>query len=158
MTIEYVHSAIIPAAFSMLPGRMDSPEAEAMILAIGAQESGFTDREQMQSGPARGFWQFERGAVNRVLAHETLGPIIKAILPQMAYKPWDCYDAIQHNDVLACIFARLLLWTHPAKLTEKDGPGEGWAQYLETWRPGKPRVVDWPENFGRAWQLVEGAA
>src|SRR3546814_6857126 len=39
-----------------------------MLLAIGLQESRFLHRAQI-GGPARGYWQFERGGVHGVLSH-----------------------------------------------------------------------------------------
>ena len=40
--------------------RVDSPEAEVLLLAIATQESALRHRTQV-GGPARGYWQFERG-------------------------------------------------------------------------------------------------
>jgi hypothetical protein len=60
--------------------------------------------------------------------------------------------AIEHNDILAACFARLLLWTDPRLLPQ--GPEravDGWAQYLATWRPGKPHAATWGGHFSTAW-------
>ncbi len=50
---EALASAVVPA-LSLLPGKMDTPEARVMLLAIGLQESHLTFRRQRPTGPARG--------------------------------------------------------------------------------------------------------
>lgn len=155
-TIEYVSATVYPAAIALLPERMDSLEAKAMVLAIGSQESGFAHRKQV-GGPAQGFWQFETGGVNGVLSHPATKPVIEAILPAIVVKPWEVYDALIYHDVLACVMARLLLWTYPAALPKRDNLAGGWNQYLDCWRPGKPHREVWPGNFDKAWQIVGGS-
>lgn len=50
---------------------MDSAAARCQMLAIGLQESRLQHRRQ-NGGPARGFWQFEKGGgVKGILFHET---------------------------------------------------------------------------------------
>lgn len=153
-TLDYIRGFILPAGLSLLPERMNSREAKAMLLAIGFQESGFVYRRQV-SGPARGWWQFEeRGGVNGVLSHSATKPAIDAALASLHYQPWDCYDALADNDVLAAVFARLLLWTHPARLPQQNEVGGAWSYYLDTWRPGKPHKETWEGNYERAWEVV----
>ena len=43
--------------------RVQSPEAEVLLLAIATQESALRHRTQV-GGPARGHWQFERAAAS----------------------------------------------------------------------------------------------
>ncbi len=127
-----------------------------MLLAIGLQESGLCKRRQL-GGPARGFWQFERNGIIGVLRHrETIGPLNKA-LNTLCYLPneSECYDAVEHNDVLAAVFARLLLWTLPSALPTKDETAIGWTQYLDAWRPGRPHEARWSGNYRAAWAHVE---
>ena len=154
----YVYKHIIPAALDMLPGRMYSPEAVAMILAIGLQESKFLHRRQVPNGPANGFWQFEKGGgVKGVLTHSSTSSTVKAILTDLRY-PTDtesCYQAIRHNDVLACVFARLLLWTVKGRLPLRNEPDLAWNQYLGAWKPGKPHPETWDENFYEAWRFID---
>lgn len=156
-TLYYVYKHIIPVALSYLPGQMTSPQAKAMLLAIGLQESKFGARVQGGGGPAHGFWQFERGgAVKGVLKHAHTSVILQPVLNVLNY-PADvdvCYAAIVHNDVLACIFARLLLWTVPGVLPIAGETAKGWEQYLVGWQPGKPRPKDWPTNFTEGWRTV----
>lgn len=152
---EYVSGIVYPGAISFLPSRMASTEAKALVLAVGFQESGFTHRRQFPTGPARGFWQFEEaGGLNGVLGHRLTKPLIDQILPVLVVKPWECFDAIADNDVLACIFARLLLWTHPDALPARGDAAKAWDYYRTTWRPGKPHPATWETNYARAWEMV----
>ena len=142
---------------SLLPPKMDSTEAKAMVLAIGFQESKFEHRRQMNDGPARGYWQFEQGGgVRGVLNHPATERYIKVFCQKfdIPWYPLECWNAIEYNDVLACAFARLLLLTAPWSLPGPTAVEEGWKQYLWCWRPGMPRRDDWPDNFIKAWQLV----
>lgn len=150
--LEHVRAFIIPAAMSLLPIEMNTGPAHVMLLAIGLQESRFAFRRQV-GGPARGFWQFEHGGgVRGVLRHEATAPLIGRAIDVLQYDADECFDAIEHNDVLACVFARLLLWTHPGPLPLE--PAAAWAYYLATWRPGKPRAETWDDCYQRAVDLV----
>lgn len=148
----YIKSAVIPSALLMLPTKMDSPEARAMLLAIGLQESNFVWRRQI-GGPARSFWGFELGGLRGVLTHIATRPLIEPLLGEIRYGLTTelSYTAIEHNDVLACVYARLLLWTGPRPLPAKSEANEGWAQYMDLWRPGTPRRATWNGYFEQAW-------
>lgn len=153
--VYYVHKHLIPSALAFLPGTMSTPEARAMLLAIGFQESRFQFRRQLPNGPAHGFWQFERaGGVRAVLKQNAA--IILPILDTLRYKPNELlvYDALVDNDLLACIFARLLLWNVRGALPKQHESEKGWRQYLEGWGPGKPHPATWPDFFNEAWQIV----
>jgi hypothetical protein len=157
-TLEYVHGLVIPAAFKLLPDNMNTIAAKAMLLAIGLQESGFKYRRQI-GGPARSFWQFERaGGVAGVLTHRASKPHITPILRAMGYdfRATTSHNAIEHNDVLACAFARLLLWTSPRGLPISSDAAGGWAMYIECWRPGEPRRESWVEHYSTAWKIALG--
>lgn len=148
----------LPAALALLPGRMDSPNARAEILTIGLQESdGMSARVQYGGGPAHGLWQFEKnGGVKVVLTHPETGIIILPILKILNYPASiaECYAAITHNDVLACVFARLLLWSVPGALPQPHEAEKGWQQYLSAWRPGKPHRQTWDGFYTEAWRTV----
>lgn len=157
MTETYILAHVIPAAVGLLPPGMGGDKATAMLVAIALQESAFEARQQI-GGPARGFWQFEKGGgVAGVLTHRYTADPIRRVCAVLCYQPSvdGCYAAIRDNDVLACCFARLLLWTVPGSLPGRDEVARGWQQYLAGWRPGKPRPTDWPANFARAWALVD---
>ncbi len=153
---EVVERAIEPAQ-SLLPARMDTPAARVMLLAIGLQESQFVHRRQI-GGPARGFWQFEkgsrasRGGVWGVYLH----PVSKGHLAvlckarSVACDPEAIYAALEYDDVLAAGVARLLLWTDTKALPAIGDADAGWALYLRTWRPGKPKPDNWPPLYHQA--------
>lgn len=158
-TLTYLNRHAIPTAFALLPIGMGSPQARAMMLAIALQESKAAARKQ-RKGPARGFYQFEEGGgVKGVLTHRATKTIASDVLNTLSYAPWtvtDVYEAITHNDVLASVFARLLLWTDAESLPNETDPSAGWRIYLRTWRPGKPHPHTWVEHFTTAWDLAGG--
>lgn len=156
--IDIVHHHVIPAAFALLPAVMRSERATAMLLAIGLQESRFLARRQFV-GPARGFWQFERAGVEGVLAHHASREYARAALRQLRYEhhgrqPSEVHAALEHNDVLAAVFARLLLWTLPDPLAHRGDEFGAWSHYLAAWRPGKPRPETWGTFFNEAHDRV----
>lgn len=156
---QRIAQVVIPETLALLgQPRLDTPAARAMLLAIGLQESRFEHRVQI-GGPAHGYWQFEEGGgVKGVLRHEaTKGPI-RAVLAArgVADTTRAAYDAIVSDDVLACAFARLLLWTLPGALPARGDPEGGWRQYVDAWRPGKPHRQTWDALYAQAWGLVAG--
>jgi hypothetical protein len=161
--IELIRHHVIPAAYSLLPPRMQTVEATALLYAIGLQESRFTHRQQV-GGPARGFWQFERGGgVTGVLTHRASAQHATAVFSGLQYSlPGDVlaridavYALIAHNDVAACALARLLLWTDGKSLpSEVLGPTAGWLAYTRNWRPGKPHRDTWDEFWRQGWLLA----
>lgn len=151
-TRGYVERSVLPAALSLLPPSMDSAEARALLIAIGLQESRFEYRRQVR-GPARGFWQFEQAGVRGVLNHHAAKPRLGPVLEALRVLPDECFEAIAHNDVLACVFARLLLWTHPQPLPREAAVA--WRYYLATWRPGKPHRRTWDDFYASAWSVNE---
>jgi hypothetical protein len=156
--IEHIQRYTIPAAYALLPPQMESDHATAMLLAIGLQESQFLQRSQLK-GPARGFWQFELGGIAGVLRHERTRAPMHEVLTTLRYgalsdRVASCYKIIEHSDTLACVFARLLLWTLPFALPEEDQPERGWLQYVQAWRPGIPRRETWDVYYRDAWDRV----
>lgn len=154
-TADYLRQIVIPAAFALLPPEMASPEATALLMAIALQESGCTARRQV-GGPARGYWQFEVNGVRAVMAHPACYKPMNAATDALGYTydSTDLYVALEHNDVLAAIFARLLIWSDPHALPPATDPDAGWKVYVAAWRPGTPRPADWPANFAHGWQAV----
>lgn len=146
--IELLRSSVIPAALSVLPVEMRSPEAARLILAIGQQESGYRTRVQV-GGPARGWWQFELAGIAGVMGHPRSRPYLQPAITALGYRytptPFGFTQIIEHNDFVACVFARLLLWTlaGPIPTTETAS----WTAYVAAWRPGKPRVDDWATSW-----------
>lgn len=162
-----LHARIVPAAYDVLPPAMQSDRATAMLLAIALQESKCVHRYQLprqpggKPGPARGFWQFEAGgAVKGVLTHPKTQPYARSAMVALCYSRSltvnEIHALLEHNDVLAAVFARLNLWWLAGALPGRENPQEGWRQYLEAWRPGEPHPETWDGYFTRAWTLVAG--
>lgn len=151
----FLDVALFPA-LRMLPARMDSQEARAMILAIGLQESKLRHRQQI-GGPAHGYLQFERsGGVTGVLRHPASAELARDICLRLDIQPEPVavYMAIVYNDVLACVFGRLLLWTSPLALPRQGDSDAGWHMYRSVWRPGRPHPETWDEHYRHAWRVV----
>ena len=154
----YLARHALPTALSLLPDVMDTPAARALVLAICWQESGCKARRQYGHGPARGFAQFEMGGVEGVLEHPASRAHAAALCGTLGYDPADArgvHLALEHNDVLALGFARLLLWTDPRPLPQADAAPSGWLLYLATWRPGKPRPEKWAASFAHGWAAAD---
>ena len=154
----FIESALFPA-FRLLPVAMGSPAAMAMCVAIALQESKLTYRHQI-NGPAHGYFQFERnGGVHGVLTHHSTRPHAVQICEDLDITPTgdEVYAAIEFHDVLACAFARLLLWSLPQAMPPQDDPDAGWKAYIDAWRPGKPHPDTWRANFDIGWLAVADA-
>jgi len=157
ITLQDVRSQILRPALLLLPARMTSPEAEVMLLAIGLQESRFKHRKQIR-GPARGFPQFEVGGVRGVMNHPSSRPHARIVASARDVD----YDAVaiqarmEHDDVLALAFARLLLWTDPQPLPKMGDAQGAWDLYIRTWRPGKPHRHTWDTLYHEAHRAVTG--
>lgn len=138
-----LRDAIVPA-LALLPAVMDSTKARVILLAIAGQEADFRHRYQILNtpgakGPARGLWQFERGGgVTGTLNHKSSSSHARSFAQQRvgATDPDSVWQALEHDDILAAIYARLLLWTDAAALPEVGDVEGAWQLYLRCWRPG----------------------
>jgi hypothetical protein len=156
MVLSDVVEFVIAPGLKLLPEKMTSPAAIALLLAIGLQESRFTHRRQV-NGPARGFYQFEQGGgVVGVLHHWQTSGIIRGILDRLEYdySAMSSHTAIENNDTLATVYARLLLWTLPGSLPGRHEDEKAWGQYLAAWRPGRPHRETWNAFYSQAWGCV----
>lgn len=148
-----IEEAILDAidqALSLLPRAMTSDRARVMLITIGLQESRFEHRRQIVGGkpigPAKGFWQFERGGgCKGVVTHLASRYWMHQICQQrgVAFNATAIWNAIEHDDVLAAAAARLLLFTDPRSLPDVDDARGGWNLYFRTWRPGQPHRQTW---------------
>jgi hypothetical protein len=162
MDLKEITSTAISPALALLPAAMDTPQARCMLLAIGLQESRFVHRRQI-GGPARGFWQFEkgtrasRGGVWGVYLHPASKGHLAALCKarSVACDPDAIYGALEYDDILAAGVARLLLWTDPGKLPAVGDADAALALYLRTWRPGKPHPQTWPDLYRQAVAEVQ---
>lgn len=154
MKTELLIKNAFDPALAMLP-QMDSVGARILMLAIANQESGCEYRKQI-NGPAKSYWQFEQGGgVRGVLTHPASKPHIRKVLATLDYDPdstsAECYAAIEHNDILAAAFARLLIWTDSEPLP--NGSSYAWGLYMRTWRPGRPHPANWSANYKKAEEI-----
>lgn len=155
MLKNFTEWAINPA-YALLPEKMNTPQATTLLLAIALQESDLKYRAQ-KGGPARGYLMFEHsGGVAGVLKHHTTEFYAASACRALDYPVTSVavYQAIEHNDILAAAFARLLLWTLPQPLAVN--PGSAWEQYMQAWRPGKPHPERWEASWSRATAHVKG--
>ena len=158
IALATVISDILGPGLAQLPLAMDSPKACVMLLTIGLQESKFQHRAQVLNGggkgPARGLWQFERGGgVKGVMNHAaTTGHAFR--LCQDRGVAWDSqaiWERLETDDILACGFARLLLYSDPKPLPALDDVDGAWELYAKrTWRPGKPHLSTWAGHHAAA--------
>lgn len=149
--------AAIRPALELLGPQFRSREAQALLLAIALQESGLRARHQHGGGPAHGLWQFELIGCRGVLEHSATSVAAGRLCRDLLYAPdpLAVYGAIENGDVLAASFARLVLWRLPNPLPELGAdPEEGWRQYIECWRPGKPHRERWDDNWTEAVEAV----
>lgn len=163
-----LHEQIILPGLDLLQslgGPARAPAPERLLLAIAGQETAWVERVQRSkgrdgawiSGPARGFWQFERGGgVRGVLSHPRTVKLAYSLCSSRLVAPTatDVHLRLAKDDLLACGFARLLLLTDPAPIPE-DQAG-AWACYLRNWRPGKPDASRWPACWKEARAVVDG--
>jgi len=134
-----------------------SDNANRMLLAIAQQESGpnlnarYQNSPSASPGPARGWWQFEQGGgVTGVINHSATKSMVVQVTNALTIvnQPAAVWRALEGHDLLACCFARLLLWTDPGALPTTQQAG--WNCYLNLWRPGKPKPDAWPGNWANA--------
>ena len=154
--VQAVHEAL-----RLLPPAMDTKEARLLMYAIGLQESRFTHRAQVidggGKGPARGYWQFERGGgVTGVLRHPASRFWMSSACNarNVPAQPMNVWLALETDDVLAAAAARLLLFTDPARIPAIGEQSEAWRYYLRNWRPGKPHPSTWQECYETALKAV----
>lgn len=163
--LDAIRLYIIRPGLLLLPERMRSPEAEALLLAIGLQESRFEHRRQIvrnrdgllvPTGPARGWPQFERIGLQEVMTNRLTRQHFESVCEVLRYPlNFDfVFEGITHNDTLACCAARLLLWADPEPLPGATEMQAGWRYYLRQWRPGKPHFETWPNFWRDAWEFA----
>jgi hypothetical protein len=158
--IDHVLTHTVPAGYAVLPPAMESPRATALVLAIGLQESRFLNRRQLDDGPARGFWQFEQNGVRGIVKHPSSRAPLAAALRALRYerllnKVVATQLALEHNDTLAFVFARLALWTLAGSLPGRGHADAAWRQYIAAWNPGDPKPETWAAFFEEAWERTE---
>lgn len=138
----------------LVPAIPVSDQARVEVMAIAGQESDWRARRQI-GGPARSYWQFEKGGGVAGLFGST--PHQLAVVCAYLDIPFDAttvFEAMAWNDRLSCCMARLLLWTDAAPLPAVGDANGAWAYYQSNWRPGAPHPEVWPTNYKTASQLL----
>lgn len=155
MSPEMFLKVAIDPGLAVLPESMRSDDARRFLLAICLQESGLKYRRQIK-GPARGFPMFETNGLRGVLNHRSSKDLARAVLGVLELEGMDAdipslHAVFEFNDALAISFARLLIYTLPSKLPTTAA--DGWKQYINAWRPGRPHENAWLGN----WTLANAA-
>ena len=137
---------LVREGLKYLPANMSNklPEVMVAMLSIGLQESRFVHRYQVLNtpgvkGPARGFWQFESGGgVKGVMTHAASKEHLQKVCRQLGvpFERQAIWLSLEHNDNLAVVCARLLLYTDPKPLPLVQDIDGMWDYYLRNWRPG----------------------
>ncbi len=137
-------------------GIKSDDRALVMLMTIAGQESLWAHRKQI-GGPARSYWQFEKGGgVAGVLQHAATKGAAAAVCKQLDI-PCDVttvYEAMAWNDTLAACMARLLLYSDPRALPAVGDQEAGWDYYIRNWRPGMPHPQTWPARYAKAMEIV----
>lgn len=131
----------------------DSVDASRMILAAALQESGLRTRHQI-GGPAHGGTQFEIiGAAEAIRVDDLLG---KHFLKRLGLPrdPEGLHRALEWSEIGMVVCSRLLLWPHPKALPSAGEQYEGWEQYYDRWKPGKPHPERWAASWAGACEAV----
>lgn len=124
---------------ALLPSLPWDNRAGVVLLANAMQESDLANRVQMGGGPARGLWQMELGGgVHGVMTHPASSKLAGQLLARRGVPQTErsAYLALAGDDLLACGFARLLLWTDAKPLPDLGDSDGAFAYYLRLWRPG----------------------
>lgn len=145
------------ALLASVAGVKSDARARLLVMAIAGQESAWRYRLQV-GGPARSFWQFEKGGgVRGVLTHPATQGAIRDVCAELFIICVEdvVYEAMAWNDVLGACMARLLLYTDPAPLPDAGQVNQAWEYYLRNWRPGMPHPDVWPGRYGTAMGLCK---
>lgn len=159
MDTKDFYSDIVNPSLSLLAGLANIPvtdQARVMVMAIAGQESNWRARRQI-GGPARSYWQFEKGGGVAGLFAVTPTQL-QAVCTHLDIPcdPTTVFEAMAWNDTLGCCMARLLLFTDPAQLPAVGDVQGGWSYYQRNWRPGAPHPEVWPAKYATAQGLVHG--
>jgi len=171
MSKQILAEIINPALDRLAAHRIPVTDAaRVMLYAIGLQESNLQHRFQISQrsngerfrGPARGFWQFEiGGGVAGVMAHKSSADIARAFTAEFvgsnSTNNGAIWATLAYEDILAAVFARLLLWTDPRPLPPPTPASEqeAWDYYIRNWRPGKPHPGQWSARWKAALDLIK---
>lgn len=137
--------------------RLSSPQACCLLLAIGAQESGWRWRRQRPVAWAKSHYQIETATAVAVLNKWDAGRRLwSELFPERPFTSAKIGEAVELSEVGATLIARGIPWLTPHRLPNVDEADEAYAWWLYsdpkkgTWRPGKPHPEFWPGNWRQA--------
>jgi peptidoglycan L-alanyl-D-glutamate endopeptidase CwlK len=168
MSKEILVNVIDPALAELAAlGVRATDAARAMLYAAGLQESNLTARFQampaasaVRKGAGRGLWQMRPDDVNRVLSGNSTRERSETAANKHvgSVNPHAVWATLEYDDILAAIFARLMLWPDPAALPAPAAANEqaAWDYYVRCWRPAPPRQQGWAANWRAAVENVGG--
>jgi hypothetical protein len=145
----------IEPGLSLLPGYMVCDQSRVQLMSIAGVETNWAARAQkVEDGPppALGYWQFQADGVAGVL--EAQRSLMTAVCATLDIPPTSIWSAIQYNDPLACVVARLLLWSDREALPAIGDANGGFDYYVRNWRPGKPDKTRWGPAYSTACSTV----
>ena len=141
----------IEPGLALVPGYMVSDAARVLLMAIAGQESNLSARAQVD-GSALGYWQFEHIGVAGVMSGAPW--VIASVCETLDVATTSVWAALQWNDALACVVARLCLWLDVAPLPVIGDASGAWDYYVRNWRPGKPAPDRWGASYATAVAAV----
>lgn len=157
MKLQEIRRTAIEPALRLLPEGMGGARAEVMLLAIGLQESGFVQRRP-DIGPERGFWRArpDDDMVGIVLRHPFSAPLAVAACDARRVPPIEerVFAALEHDDVLAAAFARLLLHSEGERLPPVGEVADAWTLYCRIWRPAQEQRQSWDRSYALAMDAL----
>lgn len=149
----------VDVALRILPPRLTSDEARAMLVAIALQESDLVSRQQI-GGPALSYLMWEPGpksGLPGVLRHHATGSMAARLVSELDYsalEPEELRQTCVTDGVLSAGLGRLLLFTLPYPLPPRHDVEAAYRQYIDAWRPGKRTPGRWAERYRRAWDTL----
>lgn len=151
---EFDATGVGPALEWLGADKYDGPGVRLQMLTTALQESNLEYRRQMGDGPAKSFYQMERGGMVNSLLNHPSNRIRSTALAACAWRgvqpvAMDVWNAIENDDVLASVLARLGYLADPQPLPEVGNVDAAWLCYLRNWRPGKPHPEKWPALYAR---------
>lgn len=157
MNLEKIRRIIIEPALDLLPPGLGGNRAELMLLAIGLEESDFLERRPA-SGPERGFWRMgpEDDIVGAVLRHPGTAPLAVAACDLRSVPPIEerVFAELEHDDLLAAVFARLRLHVEGERLPAVGEVAEAWDLYCRAWCPATRDRRGWDRHYARAMDAL----
>ena len=161
---RFLDLAVIPA-MSLMPARIDSPDAHGMLVAIALQETGLLARHQFGGGPARSYFQFELPGVSEALWNPSTQRHMERVCAalDLSITPAALQTALEFHDIAAVCCARLLLWARPEPVAPQHDEDAGWRLYVATWKPGAvthggaretQARARWTRSWTTAWAVV----